>query len=183
MTAAELFATRGYDRVSIREICESVGVGKPTLYYYFRDKETLLDELIVYSWSISEKLMSEYIENRSDFFDKIRGIIQARKIFVEKYPYFLRLFIMLNIMSVPENIRSALVDYATEIFNKLIQFLQDGSKQGHIKQNTDVIILANTMIGTLNQLLVRYLYQNDKESMSEENLSKLFDFWKNHLFQ
>jgi AcrR family transcriptional regulator len=183
MTAAELFATRGYDRVSIREICESVGVGKPTLYYYFRDKETLLDELILYSWSISEKLISEYFENRSDFFDKIHGIIQARKTFVEKYPYFLRFFIMLNIMSVPENIRSALVNYATEIFNKLVQFLEDGRKQGHVKDDTDIIILANTMIGTLNQLLVRYLFQNDREAMSDQNLSKLFDFWKNHLFQ
>ena len=34
--AARLFAERGYDATSVREIVEAAGVAKPTLYYYFR---------------------------------------------------------------------------------------------------------------------------------------------------
>ncbi|MBN2366309.1 MAG: TetR/AcrR family transcriptional regulator [Calditrichaeota bacterium] len=183
MTAAQLFATEGYDRVSIRQICEAVGVGKPTLYYYFKDKETLLHELINYSWSISEDLIEKYIENKSDYFEQIRGIIQARKIFAEKYPFFIRFFIMLNIMSVPENIRSALIQYTTNLFTELVRFLQNGQKLGHVAEETDIFILANTMVGTLNQLLMRHFFLDDKDAMSDENLSKLYQFWKNHLFQ
>jgi AcrR family transcriptional regulator len=40
-TAAKLFASRGYDATSIREIVEAAGVAKPTLYYYFGSKEGL----------------------------------------------------------------------------------------------------------------------------------------------
>ena len=40
-----LFAERGYDATSVREIVEAAGVAKPTLYYYFRSKEGLAQAL------------------------------------------------------------------------------------------------------------------------------------------
>ena len=43
--AARLFAERGYDATSVREIVEAAGVAKPTLYYYFRSKEGLAQAL------------------------------------------------------------------------------------------------------------------------------------------
>ncbi|MDR3622560.1 MAG: TetR/AcrR family transcriptional regulator [Paludisphaera borealis] len=44
--AARLFAERGYDATSVREIVEAAGVAKPTLYYYFQSKEGLAKALI-----------------------------------------------------------------------------------------------------------------------------------------
>lgn len=43
--AARLFAERGYDAVSVREIVEASDVKKPTLYYHFDSKEGLATEL------------------------------------------------------------------------------------------------------------------------------------------
>jgi len=45
-TAARLFAERGYDATSVREIVEAAGVTKPTLYYHFRSKEGLAQALV-----------------------------------------------------------------------------------------------------------------------------------------
>src|SRR5690348_9681797 len=45
-SAARLFAERGYDATSVREIVEAAGVAKPTLYYYFRSKEGLAQALL-----------------------------------------------------------------------------------------------------------------------------------------
>jgi AcrR family transcriptional regulator len=44
--AARLFAERGYDATSVREIVEAAGVAKPTLYYYYRSKEGLAQALL-----------------------------------------------------------------------------------------------------------------------------------------
>src|SRR5215471_7252303 len=44
--AARLFAARGYDATSVREIVEAAGVAKPTLYYYFKSKEGLASALL-----------------------------------------------------------------------------------------------------------------------------------------
>ena len=43
--AGELFAKRGYDSVSIREIAKAAGCSHTTLYIYFKDKEALLHQL------------------------------------------------------------------------------------------------------------------------------------------
>lgn len=45
-TALGLFYTRGYDAVGVQEIAEKSGVTKPTLYYYFKSKYGLLEQLI-----------------------------------------------------------------------------------------------------------------------------------------
>ena len=44
--ASRLFATRGYDATSVREIVEAAGVTKPTLYYHFGSKEGLAQAVL-----------------------------------------------------------------------------------------------------------------------------------------
>jgi TetR/AcrR family transcriptional regulator len=73
MAAAALFASKGYAGTAIREIVEAAGVTKPTLYYYFKDKEDLyvklmdeameafaqiLEESLIRSGSMRERLVS-----------------------------------------------------------------------------------------------------------------------------
>lgn len=44
--AARLFADRGYDATSMREVAEGAGVAKPTVYYHFGSKEGLFDAIL-----------------------------------------------------------------------------------------------------------------------------------------
>lgn len=44
--ALELFTRRGYAASTVREICQSAGVTKPVLYYYFKSKEGLYLEIM-----------------------------------------------------------------------------------------------------------------------------------------
>jgi AcrR family transcriptional regulator len=44
--ALRLFAAKGYDATSVREIAEAARVAKPTIYYYFESKEGLLGRLL-----------------------------------------------------------------------------------------------------------------------------------------
>lgn len=45
--AARLFARRGFEATSTREIVEEAGLAKPTLYYHFGSKEGLAKSLLV----------------------------------------------------------------------------------------------------------------------------------------
>lgn len=53
--AAELFTTRGYDVVSVRELADAVGVSQPTLYRYIGSKQQLLA-------SIYESMQNENLD-------------------------------------------------------------------------------------------------------------------------
>lgn len=43
--AIRLFANKGYENSSVREIVEAAGVTKPVLYYYFKSKDDLLKSI------------------------------------------------------------------------------------------------------------------------------------------
>ena len=45
--AGKLFGTIGFDRTSLRQIAEETGITKAALYYYFPDKETLYDRVVL----------------------------------------------------------------------------------------------------------------------------------------
>lgn len=49
-----MFASRGYEGVSIREIATAVGVQAPALYYHFPDKQSLY--LAVMTYAFTDKL-------------------------------------------------------------------------------------------------------------------------------
>lgn len=44
----KLFQQKGYRGVSVDELCRSCGITKPTLYYYFHDKENLFVQVLQY---------------------------------------------------------------------------------------------------------------------------------------
>mgnify|MGYP003575404262 CR=1 FL=1 len=45
--AAQLFASKGFAEVSVREISEAAGYGLPTIYHYFKDKLGLYKAVII----------------------------------------------------------------------------------------------------------------------------------------
>lgn len=51
----ERFALKGYAGSSIREICADAGITKPVLYYHFRSKEHLFQELMLDIFNQTQK--------------------------------------------------------------------------------------------------------------------------------
>ena len=57
LAAAQLFAEKGYSECNLRELSERVGIKTASLYYHFRSKEEILDQLL----SASTALVSEEV--------------------------------------------------------------------------------------------------------------------------
>jgi len=76
--AAQIFSRQGYRATSMAEIAAEVGLSKPTLYHYFRNKEELLVRL--YEDVMNESLVNaRRIENTvSDPLDALREFIVYR---------------------------------------------------------------------------------------------------------
>lgn len=182
LTAAELFGNYGYDKVSIRQICEAAGVQKPTLYYYFKDKETLLLEMITFAKEVGEDIFKEKIGAEEDFLDKMKGILYGRKIFIEKYPQFFRFHAMIHLFAIPERVKRELLNYVQELTVKFMKILEEGQKQGYLRPDEDLEFLLMALNGSLNQITIRKIVFGDQNAMNDENLDRLFQFWKSHFF-
>ena len=182
LTAAELFADYGFDKVSIRQICEAVGIRKPTLYYYFKDKETLLLEMINFSKKIGDEIYEEQVEKPKDFLDKIRGLIFGRKIFIEKYPQFFRFHAMIHLFAIPEKVKQEMIQYVLSLMLRFRSLLETGQKQGYVAADEDLDFLMMTLTSSLNHLTIRKFVFHDDSALTDENLERMYRFWLKHFF-
>jgi AcrR family transcriptional regulator len=80
-TAAGIFSRRGFRATSMNEIAAAVGLSKPTLYHYFRNKEELL--VRIYSDVLDESVaMGERTVAAAETpLDAIRDLVASRVVY------------------------------------------------------------------------------------------------------
>jgi AcrR family transcriptional regulator len=85
-SAAKLFAERGYDATSVREIVEAAGVAKPTLYYYFRSKEGLAQALVTVPLAALVTTLRELVTTEPDPIRCMQAVLAAHYDFCRDDP-------------------------------------------------------------------------------------------------
>ncbi len=182
MASAELFSVYGYNGVSIRQICEKVGVGKPTLYYYFKDKESLIEQLYKYAFDSLKELTSDLIHENSSFFERLRGLITLRQAFARQFPNFFRFFLGTNISSLPDSTKKLTNDHFNWVFERMSAFIDEGKQEGVVDPGVPSYLIVHSLLGALNQITYRHIYLENKEMISDQDADELYHFWKNYLF-
>ena len=96
----ELFAQKGYAACSIREICQAAGVTKPVLYYHFRSKEHLYQELMLDIFNQTRKNLLRLSKYRGTLRDRLVKYVNAEFTNCRKEPNSVRL--LFRMMFSPE---------------------------------------------------------------------------------
>ena len=89
--ALSLFANRGYDATSVREICEAAGITKPTLYHFFGSKAGVFGAVLAAAFTDTQQLVDGGLNSGGPFTSSVRLI--AREVFADarRRPEFWRL--------------------------------------------------------------------------------------------
>lgn len=85
IAARELFQTKEYDKVTMQDIIDSVGIAKGTVYHYFKSKKELLEAVI-------DEMVAENIErmqkianaSKGSALEKIQELIEKGRIAAEQ---------------------------------------------------------------------------------------------------
>ena len=80
--AAELFAKRGYSAASMNQVALACSLSKPSLYYYFRDKDALLVEIAEGHVLRLHSLVTEVLAQELPAQERLRELIRR---FVAEY--------------------------------------------------------------------------------------------------
>jgi len=118
--ATELFSAKGFEGVSIRNIATEVGVKLPTLYYYFKDKRDLYEEVESAAYGQARERLEKILHVRGTPQERLRKFLEELISILEKDIRFYRLVQRNLLESDPEN-RKFLV-------NNGLQGLFDGLK-------------------------------------------------------
>lgn len=177
MEAAErLFADKGFDGSSVRDIAEAAGVNLAMISYYFGSKEKLMEAMF--------RRRSEHFKLQLETMiqDKNRSPIQKMESLIDQYIEKLasqQCFHRIMVREQMVNNNGFIAQQIHELKKKnqgLIKgLIQEGQESGHFKKNVDVPLLMMTMIGTVSQLVTTQHYYkeiNNLQSLSEEEFQK-----------
>ncbi|MFC4024870.1 TetR/AcrR family transcriptional regulator [Oceanobacillus longus] len=127
-----LFINNGVKKVSIAEIAKKANVSQVTIYNYFKSKDNLAHEVLIYYVDQIWKEYEELFNRNIAFPDKIKGIIFDKKkaadnIHEDFYTYFMKEY------STGINYMEEL--YTEKIFPRLIELFNEGRAQGYINHD------------------------------------------------
>ena len=155
--ARKLFADRDFDEVSMDEIAREIGLGKSTLYLYFKNKESLYFAIVLRGIRIWAEMVKEEVKKGNTGLEKLILYGNANREFSNKYPDYFR------ILYSPTSIKkqfdmdkmnsSEEFQEVRELFKEImfmgIDSIQKGIDDGEIRPDVDpveAIILLSVII-------------------------------------
>ncbi|MEW6708621.1 MAG: TetR/AcrR family transcriptional regulator [Candidatus Riflebacteria bacterium] len=96
IAATELFSSKGFHDVKLEEVASMAGVGKGTIYTYFRSKDELLVQCLLHGIPEYEEQVDAILAKSHDFSTTFRELIKFRYSISEIKGPLIRQFMMLG---------------------------------------------------------------------------------------
>jgi AcrR family transcriptional regulator len=160
--ARKLFADKDFDEVSMNEIAGEVGLGKSTLYLYFKNKESLYFAVVLRGTLIWAEMVKEEVKKGNTGLEKLILYGNANKRFSNEYPdYFRLLYSPTSIkkqFDMDKMTSSGEFQEVRELFKEImfigIDSIQKGRDEGEIRPDVDpteaAILLSVIYNGKVN---------------------------------
>ncbi|MBD3273978.1 MAG: TetR family transcriptional regulator [Candidatus Marinimicrobia bacterium] len=162
-SAARLFAAKGYDGVSVREIAEASEVTKPVIYYYFKNKEDLYDQLIKESFAHAAKIHNKIYNSPGNIEDKLRRLMRAHFRFGIENPDVIKILYDAIHNQITDhgfgpptsNAQSAEED---QNFYKVSDFIKVGQTEEKFRGDADPTKIGMIFVGAINMFILYQLH-------------------------
>ena len=177
MAAAQLFFERGYNGVSIREICEKTGVSKPTLYYYFGNKEGIYKALVDAGTSLGANEYREVLDMEIPIKQKLTEIVKISFQQTNEYPEFVKFFQGLFITTEKLPFLESIIEVARKRRRILANLIQEGINNGEFGASADPKLACEVFVGTVSHFVWKQLTGEEKilsEQLAEQIVELLF---------
>ncbi len=130
--ALSLFAAKGYDATSVREIIEAAGVTRPVLYYYFQNKADLFCYLVETQFERTFVQMDAIIAAHRSCRDRLRGLIRNEFEGAERSPETVRFLLRYFFAPPEETMRLDSRELAQQRFGRIVEVMTAGRESGEL---------------------------------------------------
>lgn len=160
--ARKLLIDRDFDEISMDEIAREVGLGKSTLYLYFKNKESLYFAIVLRGIRIWDQMIKEEVKKGNTGLEKFIAYGNANREFSKKYPDYFRLLYSptsikkqfdMDKMNSSEEFQEV-KELFKEIMSVGINSIQKGMDDGEIRPDVDpaeaAVLLSVIFNGKVN---------------------------------
>jgi len=178
--AENLILRYGVEGMSMNLLAESTELNKATLYLYFEDKDDLVDAVVYEGLVLLEKEHQEAERPALSGFDKVTDLVRTTFAFYKKHAAY---FYALN----HQERRKAADrrdtpfaakgdEVAARIFNRIAAGLQQGIREGSVRQGIDVnmfmVLLYAQMYGVTHTIHAKEDIYRDMFNLDPTDIEK-----------
>lgn len=166
--AAEIFGRQGYRATTMTDIAASVGLSKPTLYHYFRNKEQLLVRLY-------EDVMTESLANAQYIEDTVPVPMEAmRQLITYRVRYTCENQAMHKVFfeeeeEMPREMLAKILEARAEFENVLKRLVRRHLEDTGRSLSVPETVFVNACLGAANWV---YKWYNPDKSIEPEQLGR-----------
>lgn len=175
--AEELFAEKGFDGTSVRDIAEEAGVNLAMISYYFGSKDKLMESLFKYRGESIKLQLENMIENKElSSLQKVYALIDNYIDRIMKQQCFHKILSRIQMVEL-KGITTQLIHELKRTNQELVKkLIQEGQRRGEFRKNIDVPLMMATLVGTTSHLVTTQHYYrklNNLESLPDDEFEKL----------
>ncbi|MBS1743651.1 MAG: TetR/AcrR family transcriptional regulator [Bacteroidetes bacterium] len=172
-----LFAEKGFDGTSVRDIADYAGVNLAMINYYFGSKEKLLEAMFHYRMAATRERLEDIIANKTlSFFQKVEILIDEHINKVLNKQCFFRILFQAQVINKNKQILKIIREYKLGYTKLISSLIEEGQKAKLIRKEIDVVLLLTTMTGTVTQVVINkdfYREFNNHKKMPDQALNEL----------
>ena len=173
--AAEvLFAEKGFEGTSVRDIAEAAGINIAMISYYFGSKEKLMEALFdLRTGHVAERVDSMLTDESISPFKKVEFLIDEHIDKAFDKHLFYRIMVTEQLINKNSILTEALKGLKKRNLERITRLLEDGQQKGVFKTGMNTWMLVNTLIGTVSQTVMNKTFYKDnfqEEGISDEAL-------------
>ncbi|HXS35703.1 MAG TPA: TetR family transcriptional regulator [Flavipsychrobacter sp.] len=175
--AEKLFATRGYDGTSVRDIAQEAGINIAMISYYFGSKEKLMEAVFEHrTLNIRSKVETLLQNDELTALQKVNILIDDYVDRIIQQQEFHKIMTREQMINKDNAIACLIHDLKKRNLENIKRLIQEGQKSGEFKKNIDIVLMMTTMIGTASQLITtQHFYReiNNLQNMPDVEFLKL----------
>jgi AcrR family transcriptional regulator len=162
--SARLFLGNGFHGTSVKQITEAVGIGRGTLYWYFKSKDEILESIIY-------KFNTVFLDGLIDAVSKCEGNFIAKYRAFHKYAtefardnreLGLAFNAILNEIVGTNTKAEEVVKIVYERYRSFIEdMLENGKKDGSVRKDINSTIFAHVIIASHSGMLMQWFVSGE----------------------
>ncbi len=163
--ATSLFASKGVDATSMREVADAAGVREAAIYRHFRGKEEMAQEIFASWYGWYSQQVQEIVERGDSLREKLHALVhvefEAARAHPQEFLYFCE-----NEARFLRGLRRDI----PRVRQELIKMLRKEQASGEVRRG-DAALLADMLSGALCAVAISAIMRKDSRILESEELA------------
>jgi AcrR family transcriptional regulator len=177
-TAIGLFSKRGYEKVTVDDICEKVGVSKGAFYHHFHSKDEILLEQFMRIDSFYRQIEQEFAVLESST-EKLRVLSRKAVELISDFGIKFVREVYRSQLGTNKKV-SPLASEKRDVYSIIHNLITEGQEKGEFRADIDAAKRTRTIISCFRGLYVEWCLKNGGFDLAQAG-EDLFDSLSNGL--